>query len=104
MNPLSLIEESAKNFGDSVALHDLSSGRKIRFRELPDFLRVVIRNAADWVSSPLVTAMPSSFDHVALLLAASLSGRPVAPLSPRLPRMEILRRAAYVGAQGIYGA
>jgi O-succinylbenzoic acid--CoA ligase len=104
MNPLFLIEESANSFGDSVALHDLASGRKIRFRELPDFLRAVIRNAGKWGSSPLVTAMPTSFDHVALLLAASLSGRPVAPLSPRLPHMEILRRAAYVGAQGIHGA
>ena len=101
MNPLFLIEESANSFGDSVALHDLSSGRKIRYRELPDFLRVVIRNAPNWGSSPLVTVMPTSFDHVAMLLAGYLSGRPVVPLSPRLPRIEILRRAAHVRAQGI---
>lgn len=104
MNPLCLIEESAKSFGDSVALHDLSSGRKIHFRELPDFLRMVISNAGEWGSSPLVTVMPTSFDHVALLLAGYLSGRPLAPISHRLPRSEVHRRATYVGSKGIYWA
>jgi O-succinylbenzoic acid--CoA ligase len=103
MNPLCLIEESAKNFGDSVALYDLSSERKVRYRELPDFLRLVTKSASEWGASPLVTVMPTSFDHVSLILAGCLAGRPVAPLSPRLPRMEILRRAAFVRAQGIYG-
>jgi len=102
MNPLFLIEESANSFGDSVALHDLASGRKIRFRELPDFLRTVIRSDAEWGFSPLVTAMPTSFDHVALLLAGFASGRLLVPISPRLPRLEILKRSAYVGGEGIY--
>ena len=102
MNPLCLIEESANKFGDSVALYDLSSERKIRYRELPDFLRLVIRSASEWGASPLVTVMPTSLDHVALILAGCLSGRSVAPLSPRLPWMEIRRRAAYVRSQGIY--
>ncbi len=102
MNPFCLIEASAKSFGDLVALHDLSSGRKILFRELPDFLGAVISNASDWGPSPLVTVMPTSFDHVALLLAGSLSGRPLAPMSYRLPRSEVHRRAAHVGSNGIY--
>lgn len=92
------ILSKASTFGDSVALLDRASGREVRYSELAFFLAARLEGWHLEKDRPFATWAGPDFNHATLLLALLAEDCLVAPLSPRLPEAEALRRAESIGA------
>ena len=88
----------ASAFGDAVALLDRASGRELRYSELASFLAARLEGWHLEKDRPFATWAGPDFNHATLLLALLAEDCLVAPLSPRLPEVEALRRAESIGA------
>ncbi len=94
MNPDSFFSDIAR-FGNEPALIDRASGRVIRYSELEQSLPVT-------PGGVVATWAKTSLDHLLVLLGALQRGALVAPISHRLPREEVIRRAQNLGATVFY--
>lgn len=92
------ILSKAPAFGDAVALLDRASGREVRYSELAGFLAARLEGCHLEKDRPFATWAGPDFNHATLLLALLAEDCLVAPLSPRLPEDEALRRAESIGA------
>jgi len=92
------ILSNAPTFGDAVALLDRASGREVRYSELAGFLAARSEGWHFEKDRPFATWAGPDFNHATLLLALLAEDCLVAPLSPRLPEAEALRRAESIGA------
>ena len=100
----SSILSKAADFGDAVALIDRASGRSVRYSELQSFLDSRLADFSFDVARPFATWAVPDFSHATLLLALLARDCVLAPLSPRLPEAEALRRAECIGADGFWKA
>ena len=92
------ILSKASLLGDAVALLDRSSGCMVRYSELSDFLSSRLAGFSFDKTRPFATWAAPDFSHATLLLALLAEDCAVAPLSPRLPEAEAVRRAELIGA------
>ena len=100
----SSILSKAADFGDAVALLDRASGRSVRYSELESFLNSRLAGFSFDIARPFATWAAPDFSHATLLLALLTRDCLLAPLSPRLPEAEALRRAEVIGADGLWKA
>jgi O-succinylbenzoic acid--CoA ligase len=100
----SSILSKAADFGDAMALIDRASGRSVRYSELQSFLDSRLAGFSFDVARPFATWAAPDFSHATLLLALLARDCLLAPLSPRLPEAEALRRAECIGADGFWKA
>jgi len=100
----SSILSKAADFGDSVALIDRASGHSVRYSELESFLNSRLAGISFDIARPFATWAAPNFSHATLLLALLARDCLLAPLSPRLPEAEALRRAEGIGADGLWKA
>ena len=98
------ILSKAADFGDAMALIDRASGRSVRYSELKSFLDSRLAGFSFDVARPFATWAAPDFSHATLLLALLARDCLLAPLSPRLPEAEALRRAECIGADGFWKA
>ena len=92
------ILSKAAGFGEAVALLDRAGGRVVRYSELEAFLSSRLDGISFDAKRPFATWALPDFSHATLLLALLLRGALLAPLSPRLPEGEALKRAESIGA------
>ena len=100
----SSILSKVADFGDAMALIDRASGRSVRYSELKSFLDSRLAGFSFDVARPFATWAAPDFSHATLLLALLARDCLLAPLSPRLPEAEALRRAQCIGADGFWKA
>ena len=98
------ILSKAADFGDAVALLDRASGRSVRYSELEGFLSSQMDGFSFDATRPFATWAAPDFSHAMLLLALLARDCLLAPLSPRLPEAEALKRAEWIGAGGFWKA
>ena len=98
------ILSKAADFGDAVALLDRASGRSVRYSELEGFLSSQMDGFSFDATRPFATWAAPDFSHATLLLALLARDCLLAPLSPRLPEAEALKRAEWIGAGGFWKA
>ena len=98
------ILSKAADFGDAVALLDRASGRSVRYSELEGFLSSRLDGFSFDATRPFATWAAPDFSHATLLLALLARDCLLAPLSPRLPEAEALKRAEWIGAGGFWKA
>lgn len=98
------ILSKAADFGDAVALLDRASGRSVRYSELEVFLSSRLDGFSFDATRPFATWAAPDFSHASLLLALLARDCLLAPLSPRLPEAEALKRAEWIGAGGFWKA
>ena len=98
------ILSKAADFGDAVALLDRASGRSVRYSELEGFLSSQLDGFSFDATRPFATWAAPDFSHATLLLALLAQDCLLAPLSPRLPEAEALKRAEWIGAGGFWKA
>jgi O-succinylbenzoic acid--CoA ligase len=100
----SSILSKAADFGDAVALLDRASGRSVRYSELEGFLSSRLDGFSFDAKRPFATWSAPDISHATLLLALLARDCLLAPLSPRLPEAEALKRAEWIGAGGFWKA
>ncbi|MCX6961144.1 MAG: AMP-binding protein [Verrucomicrobia bacterium] len=98
------ILSKAADFSDAVALLDRASGRSVRYSELEGFLSSRLDGFSFDGTRPFATWAAPDFSHATLLLALLARDCLLAPLSPRLPEAEALKRAEWIGAGGFWKA
>ena len=98
------ILSKAAGFGDALALLDRASGRSVRYSELVSFLSSRLTGFSFDATRPFATWAAPDFSHATLLLALLARDCLLAPLSPRLPEPEALKRAEWIGAGGFWKA
>lgn len=96
------ILSKAAGFGDAVALLDRASGRSVRYSELESFLSSRPDGISFDATRPFATWAAPDFSNATLLLALLARDCLLAPLSPRLPEAEAVKRAEGIGACGFW--
>ncbi len=105
MNPDFFLFKDCKGwadaYADAPALVDRATGRIVRYSALLDFLKAQTAGIPFSKGTIIATRLGATFDHAALLLGLLAQGCVVAPLGPRIPEAEAIRRAEMIGASCI---